>query len=80
MVCPRWSCCLKASAQLASDHGGNFAMVFEYSPPTVLDSIYRTWNFLDEVRKSVLEGDGEETNAVLPHSWSTTLRILETFG
>jgi len=49
-----------------------------------IDTIYPTWNntvnFLDEVRKSVLEGDGEEINAALPLSWNTTLKILETFG
>jgi hypothetical protein len=49
-----------------------------------IDSIYPTWNntvsFLDEVRKSVLEGDGEEISAALPLSWNTTLKILETFG
>ena len=53
-------------------------------PLKLLESTYRTWNnivnFLDEVHKSVLEGDGEETHAALPLPWNTTLKIIETFG
>merc|ERR1719284_1608296 len=40
-----------------------------------INDIYPTWNntvkFLDEVRRSVLEGDSEEASADLPLSWNT---------
>merc|ERR1719502_2144280 len=50
----------------------------------MIDAIYPTWSntveFLEEVRKSVLEGDSDEVSAAQSLSWNTTLKVLETFG